>query len=134
MIAAAVSTSALRDEMSGSHALSVTSPSGVRIGFEKWGQGPPLVLLHGAFSDHRTNWAQVKPFLEPHFSAYAMARRGRGDTAATTGHALEDEVEDAVALIRRIGAPVFLLGHSYGAHMALAAAARLPDLVRKLVL
>lgn len=116
------------------NALSFLSPAGVAISYDTWGEGPPLVLLHGAFSDHRTNWAAVKPLLEPHFSAYALARRGRGETEATRGHEIEDEVDDAVALIRRIDEPVFLLGHSYGAHVALAAAARLPDLVRKLVL
>jgi pimeloyl-ACP methyl ester carboxylesterase len=113
---------------------SFVTPAGIRIACETWGKGPPLVLIHGAFSDQRTNWGCVKPLLEPHFSAYAMARRGRGGTDATTAHELEDEVEDAVALIRRIGPPVFLLGHSYGAHVALAAAARVPDLVRRLVL
>jgi pimeloyl-ACP methyl ester carboxylesterase len=90
-------------------------------------------LLTGAAKGARTALRE-KPHLEPHFSAYAVARRGRGETEATSGHAIEDEVEDAVALIRRIDAPVFLLGHSYGAHVALAAAARVPDLVRKLVL
>jgi pimeloyl-ACP methyl ester carboxylesterase len=39
-----------------------------------------------------------------------------------------------VAVIQAIGAPVFLLGHSYGAHTVLAAAATIPDRVRKLVL
>ena len=41
---------------------------------------------------------------------------------------------DVAAVIRAIGEPVFLLGHSYGAQIALAAAAALPDRVRKLVL
>jgi pimeloyl-ACP methyl ester carboxylesterase len=39
-----------------------------------------------------------------------------------------------VAVIQSIGEPVFLLGHSYGAQAALAAAAKVPDRVRKLVL
>jgi pimeloyl-ACP methyl ester carboxylesterase len=37
-------------------------------------------------------------------------------------------------LIQSIGEPVFLLGHSYGAHTALVAAAEVPHSVRKLVL
>lgn len=44
------------------------------------------------------------------------------------------ESRDVVAVIRSIGEPVFLLGHSYGAQTALAAAVQVPDRVRKLVL
>lgn len=111
-----------------------TGPSGTRIGYETYGEGPPLVLIHGAFSDHRTNWTYVKPLLEPHFTVHALARRGRGETDATVGHALKDEIEDAVAMIRRVGEPVFLLGHSYGAHVALGAAVQVQNLVRRMVL
>ncbi|HEY9283309.1 MAG TPA: alpha/beta hydrolase [Pyrinomonadaceae bacterium] len=112
----------------------ITSPGGVTVSFEKYGGGPPLVLVHGGFSDHRTNWEFVKPLFETRFTVHAVARRGRGETDATAGHALEDEGADVAALIQSIGEPVFLLGHSYGAQTALAAAARVAARVRKLVL
>jgi pimeloyl-ACP methyl ester carboxylesterase len=114
--------------------LSFVSSSSARIGYEVSGEGPPLLLVHGAFSDHRTNWAYVKPFLARHFTVYAMARRGRGSSDATAGHGLEDEMEDAASLLRRIGKPAFVIGHSYGAHVALGAARAAPALVRRLVL
>jgi pimeloyl-ACP methyl ester carboxylesterase len=68
------------------------------------------------------------------FTVYAIARRGRGETDATNGHSLEDEVADLVAVLKAVGEPAFLLGHSYGAHCSLAAAAQVPDRVQKLVL
>jgi pimeloyl-ACP methyl ester carboxylesterase len=114
--------------------LRLTSPVGATVSYDQYGSGPPLVLVHGAFSDHKTNWEFVKPLFEKQFTVYAIARRGRGETDATVGHSLEDESMDVVALIQSIGEPVFLLGHSYGAHTALAAAANVPDRVRKLVL
>ena len=104
------------------------------VSFDKYGSGPPLVLVHGGFSNHKSNWEFVKPLLEMQFTAYPIARRGRGETDATKGHSLEDESMDVVALIQSIGEPVFLLGHSYGGQVSLAAAARVPDRVRKLVL
>ena len=112
----------------------LTSPSGIRVSYDRYGSGPPLVLVHGAFSDHVTNWEFVKPLLAAQFTVYAVARRGRGLTDATEGHRIEDERDDVVAVIRTIGEPVFLLGHSYGAQVALAAAAGIPERVRKLVL
>jgi pimeloyl-ACP methyl ester carboxylesterase len=112
----------------------LTSPTGITVSYDRYGNGPPLVLVHGAFSDHMTNWQFVKPLIEIRFTVFAIARRGRGETDATEGHSLEDESRDVIALIQSIGEPVFLLGHSYGAHTALASAAQIPDRVRKLVL
>src|ERR671918_84007 len=112
----------------------IPSPAGATVSYDKYGSGPPLVLVHGSFSDHKTNWEFVKPLFEKQFTVYAIARRGRGETDATEGHSLEDESRDVVAVMQSIGEPVFLLGHSYGAQTALAAAAQVPDRVRKLVL
>ena len=112
----------------------ITTPDGAVVSYDKYGSGPPLVLVHGAFSDHKTNWEFVKPLFEKQFTTYAIARRGRGETDSTEGHSLEDESKDVVAVIQSVGEPVFLLGHSYGAHTTLAAAALVPDRVRKLVL
>lgn len=112
----------------------ITSPTHATVSYDQYGNGPPLVLVHGSFSNHKTNWEFVKPLFEQQFTVYAIARRGRGETDATEGHSLNDESIDVVTLIQAIGEPVFLLGHSYGAQTALAAAAKVPDCVRKLVL
>jgi pimeloyl-ACP methyl ester carboxylesterase len=106
----------------------------VTISYVAYGSGPPLVLVHGGFSDHLTNWQEARPLLADRFSVYAVARRGRGDSSATWGHSVEDEAADVAAVLRHIGEPVFLLGHSYGALCALEAAALYPAGVRKLVL
>ena len=42
----------------------ISSLSGARVSYVKYGSGPLLVLVHGAFSDHDTNWAFVKPILD----------------------------------------------------------------------
>jgi pimeloyl-ACP methyl ester carboxylesterase len=112
----------------------VESPDGTTVSYARYGNGPPLVLVHGGFSDHDTNWEFVKPLFERRFTVYAIARRGRGETDATEGHGLEDEGSDVAAVMRAADEPVFLLGHSYGAQTALAAAAAVPERVRKLIL
>ena len=110
------------------------TPNGITVSYEQGGSGPLLVLTHGGFSDHHTNWEFVNPALRQNLTTCAIARRGRGETDATQGHSVEDEADDLVALLEAVKEPVFLLGHSYGAHCALAAAHRLPGQVRKLVL
>lgn len=112
----------------------VCTPAGVTVSYDRYGSGPPLVLVHGSFSDHNSNWGFVRTLLARHFTLYAIARRGRGESDRTEGHSLEDEGRDILAVIRSIEQPVFLLGHSYGAQAALLAAAEAQDRVRKLVL
>jgi pimeloyl-ACP methyl ester carboxylesterase len=112
----------------------ITTASGITVSYSVAGAGPPLLLVHGAFSDHESNWAFVSPRFAQRFTVYAIARRGRGGTDATDDHTLDDEALDVAGLVDAIGEPVYLLGHSYGAHCALIAAARQPDRVRKLVL
>lgn len=112
----------------------IPSPTGAIVSYDKYGSGPPLVLVHGAFSDQKTNWEYVKSLFEKEFTVYAIARRGRGETDTTKGHSLEDESSDVAAIIHSIGEPVFLLGHSYGALTALGAAAKAPNRIRKLIL
>lgn len=34
----------------------IPSPAGAMVSYDKYGSGLPLVLVHGAFSDHKTNW------------------------------------------------------------------------------
>ena len=103
----------------------VTSRDGTPIAYERSGEGPPLILVHGTTSDHFT-WELVLPELQKHFTVYAIDRRGRGESGSGDGSAydIEREFEDVVALIDSIGGTVGLLGHSYGAICALEGALR----------
>lgn len=113
---------------------SLRTPAGVSISHESYGAGPDLVIVHGSFSDHLSNWQFVGPSLAEAFTVHALARRGRGETDATTDHSVEEEAADVAALIEAIGGPVHLLGHSYGALIALAAAPQVRDRIGKMVL
>jgi pimeloyl-ACP methyl ester carboxylesterase len=121
--------------MSG-HSERTISSDGTPIAYWRSGQGPALVLVHGASADH-TRWEGVLPFIEPHLTVYAMDRRGRGASGDQTRYALEDEAADVAAVVDAVaaatGGPVDLLGHSYGATCALEAALR-TDHVRRLVI
>ena len=112
--------------------VTITSKDGTRIAYSRSGSGPPLVLVHGTTAD-RTRWARLIPELEPHFTVYALDRRGRGGSGDAVEYAIEREFEDVAAVIDAIGEPAFLLGHSYGAICSLEASI-LTGKVRRLVL
>jgi pimeloyl-ACP methyl ester carboxylesterase len=109
-----------------------TSTDGTKVGCHVVGRGAPLVLIHGTTADHE-RWMPLLSSLEQRFTVYALDRRGRGASGDAASYALDREVEDIAAIAAGIGAPLDLLGHSFGALVSLEAAARISNL-RRLVL
>lgn len=110
----------------------VTSADGTTIAYERFGHGPPMVLVHGTGRD-RSYWAQSLPDLTQHATVYAVDRRGRGGSGDTDQYSIEREAGDILAVIDAVGEPLNLFGHSYGAIIALEAASRAEHL-RSLIL
>lgn len=114
----------------------VTSRDGTEIAYWTTGQGPPLVLVHGATVDH-TNWQSLLPYLEPHVTVHAMDRRGRGGSGDAPAYDVAREFEDVAVVVDAIaqaaGAAVDVLGHSYGGQCAWGATGLTSEL-RRLVL
>ena len=102
----------------------VTSKDGSRIAFEIVGNGPPLVLIGGAFCDRRAraSGTPLAELLAPHFKVLSYDRRGRGDSTDMPPWAVEREVEDLAALIAEVGGRASLYGISSGGLLALEAA------------
>ena len=107
----------------------VTSADGARIACEASGEGPPVVLVHGAGSA-RWSFDMVRPHLDADFTVIAIDRRGRGDSTDSREYELEREYEDVAAVVRGAGEGAVLVGHSYGALVAAGAAALLGGLER----
>jgi pimeloyl-ACP methyl ester carboxylesterase len=104
----------------------VTAPDGVRLACDVRGEGPPLVMVHGAGSA-RWSFDLVRAHIEDRFTVWALDRRGRGDSEDGDGYSLEREFEDVEAVVFEAGGglpDVFLFGHSYGALVAAGAATR----------
>lgn len=116
----------------------VVSPDGTPIAVHRSGHGRPLVLVHGTTAT-AARWQAVLPLLADHVAACAVDRRGRGASGDGTGYCLAREAEDVAAVVEAVGADdagaggVDVLGHSYGALVALEAAL-LTTRVRRLVL
>lgn len=109
------------------------------LAFDVRDEGPldavPAVLLHG-FPERGTTWREVAPILHAQgVRTFAPDQRGYSPGARPgrrRDYRLTLLVDDVVALVEEIGAPVHLVGHDWGAVVAWLVAARRPDLVRTL--
>lgn len=112
---------------------SFASFDGTVISCRQLGSGPAVVMVHGSGGGLHS-WQPVAEHLAGRFELWTPARRGYAPSGpGRSPKRFADEVEDLKALIATIGRPVHLVGMSYGATVALhAAAAGLP--VRSLVL
>src|SRR5256714_4129676 len=111
----------------------VTSKDGTKIAYDKQGEGPAVILVAGALCA-RLSWSgpQLSKLLAPHFTVYNYDRRGRGDSGDTKPYAVAREVEDIEALIDEAGGAAYLYGHFSRAALALEAALKLVNKVKKL--
>jgi pimeloyl-ACP methyl ester carboxylesterase len=108
------------------------SADGTTIAFDRFGDGPPVIMTVGAFNT-RSQTEPLARALEEQLTVLNYDRRGRGDSGDTTPYAVDREIEDLAALIAEAGGSAAVFGHSSGATLALkAAASGLP--ITKLVL
>lgn len=99
-----------------------TSADGTRIAFQRTGDGPPVVILGGAFSRASDGQGLADALAIHGFGAVTVDRRGRGESGDRRGSQPEDEVADVAAVIDAVGGRAAVLGHSSGAVLALYAA------------
>jgi pimeloyl-ACP methyl ester carboxylesterase len=109
----------------------IADDAGASLQYTEHGEGTLVLVLHGAYSTH----LEIVAAIEPIFATHTAYRRvypdltGMGDSPAhesiqTTNDLvdlLEHLVEDVVG-----DAPLLVIGHSYGGHLARSIAARRP--------
>ena len=119
-----------------SPALATIRAGGLEIGYDSHGSGPPLVMLHGATSTGREDFAAQVPLLARGFRLYLPDARGHGTTRwnAADGFTYAQLVDDLLAFVDALGLDTFhLLGFSMGAMTAIQFATRYPGRLRTLV-
>ena len=100
---------------------------------EPVGDGEPLVIVHGGWTDHTVFDAVVAP-LARSFTVVRYDRRGHSRSEYGGPAPRRRDEDDLAELIERIDlGPAHLLGTSYGALIALGLAARRPELVRSVL-
>ncbi|MBB5804873.1 pimeloyl-ACP methyl ester carboxylesterase [Saccharothrix ecbatanensis] len=106
----------------------------VRTWHEVRGEGEPLVLLHGGFSDSR-DFEPNLARLADRFRVHLVDRRGHGRTPDVPGPVSMDILtNDVISFLEQVvGGSAHLAAYSAGGVVALGVAQRRPDLVRRLV-
>lgn len=104
----------------------VTSADGTKIAYDKTGNGPALIIVHGAtqFRAFDSSLAVLAGLLADRFSVINYDRRGRGESGNTLPFSPKREIEDIAALIAGpAGGRASIMGFSSGSVVALEAAA-----------
>ncbi len=114
-------------------------PSSARRGepyVRESGSGPAVVCLHSNASTS-SQWRSLMDLLAPKFRVFAPDSFGSGkspDWPSDRVIRLRDEVEFIEPVLARAGSPLVLVGHSYGAAVALIAALENPGRIRAMAL
>jgi pimeloyl-ACP methyl ester carboxylesterase len=111
------------------------SVNGTRIHYLQTGTGPDVVLIHGLGGNLAIWFLHLVGKLknEFRFTAYDLRGHGRSD-APPTGYTTADMVEDLKGLLDHLGLErVHLVGHSWGADIAMHFTVCHPERVMKLV-
>jgi pimeloyl-ACP methyl ester carboxylesterase len=108
--------------------------NGIKMHYEIFGDGPPLLLIHGGAASIESWFAQI-PELSKKFKVIAADSRGQGRTSDADGPInFEIMASDYAGLLDHLGLKdVMIVGWSDGGVTGLEMAARRPDLVKKVV-
>ena len=110
--------------------------NGLKVYYEVYGEGKPLVLLHGAFMTIETNWGQLIPELSKTRKVIAVELQGHGHTPFSDRKldqaALTSDVEEVMKYLKIDSADV--AGYSMGGSIAYKLAIQSPKRVKKLVI
>lgn len=109
------------------------SLSQVRIYYEEFGSGPPLILIHGLSGSGKW-WGQNIEFLSRWFHVYVVDLMGFGRSRRQT-FVLSDAANSLAEWMEHLNiAHAVVMGHSMGGFIATDLATNHPDKVGKLVL
>jgi pimeloyl-ACP methyl ester carboxylesterase len=96
---------------------------------ERFGSGPTVVLVHGSVVDAARTWRRQRELAEQ----WTLCIPNRPGFAASPPLERGDFELEAPLIAELLGTGAHLVGHSYGAVIALLAAAERPQAVRSLV-
>lgn len=110
--------------------------NGITLHYVEFGNGPPVIFVHGSLSDY-TYWEEQVETFSKHYHVIDYSRRYNypNKNKAVPDYSAITDAEDLANLIQTLHlSPANVIGHSYGALAGLFLAARHPELLHRLVL
>jgi pimeloyl-ACP methyl ester carboxylesterase len=110
--------------------------NGIKVYYEVYGEGKPIVLLHGAFMTIEMNWGQLIPELSKTRKVVAIELQGHGHTPFSDRKldlaTLASDVEGVMNYLKVDSADI--AGYSMGGSVAYQLTIQSPKRVKKLVI
>lgn len=109
--------------------------NGLKMYYEIYGEGKPLVLIHGGGSTIQTTFGRIIPLLAKYRKLIAVELQAHGRTRDRDSEvSFEQDADDVAALLKNLNiVKADIFGFSNGGTTALQIAIRHPELVDKLV-
>lgn len=110
--------------------------NGLTIYYEIYGQGKPLVLIHGGGSTIQTSFGRIILLLAKHRQIIGVELQAHGHTNdRNTDLTFEQDADDVATLLANLKiSKADFLGFSNGGHTTIEIALRHPELVNKIIL
>jgi len=105
----------------------------MKLFFREYGQGQPLIILHGLFGSS-DNWLTQAKILSPHYRVLTVDQRNHGQSPHDDSFDYQSMVADLAEFIddHQLKNPI-ILGHSMGGKTAMNFAIRYPEQLQKLI-
>lgn len=109
--------------------------NGLKLYYEVYGNGKPIVLLHGSFMTIPLNWSHIIPRLAKDRKVIVLEMQGHGRTRDIDRElSYEGMADDVSGLLKHLKIDsADILGYSMGGGVAFQMAVRHPEQVRRLV-
>jgi pimeloyl-ACP methyl ester carboxylesterase len=110
--------------------------NGIKMYYEIYGDGKPLILIHGGGSTIQTSFTNIIPYLSKNRQIIAMDLQAHGRTGdRETFLSFQQDADDIVQLLKNLNIDkADFLGFSNGGQTAIEIALRHPTIVNKLIL
>jgi pimeloyl-ACP methyl ester carboxylesterase len=106
----------------------------MKLFYRKYGEGPPLVILHGLYGSS-DNWVTVAKSISRDYTVYLPDMRNHGSSPHSDIHDYQSLSSDIHELVNDLGIrKFFLAGHSMGGKAAMAFAMEWPEMLDGLVI